>query len=102
MNHWPQIARYAKARFVHVHIDNNSVERRIRPTKLGLKNWLFIGHPVAGSRSAVICSITGTCKLLGVNPESYLKWVLPKLAAATTATARNPLPHDFAALANLH
>ena len=101
-NHWPQIARYAKARFVHVHIDNNSVERGIRPTKLGLKNWLFIGHPVAGWRSAVICSITGTCKLLGVNPESYLKWVLPKLAAATTATAKNLLPHDFAALTNLH
>lgn len=98
VNHWPQIARYAKARFGHVHIDNNPVERGIRPTKLGMKNWLFIGHPSAGWRSAVIYSITGTCKLLGVNPESYLRWVLPQLAAATTHTAKNLLPHDFAAL----
>lgn len=102
VNHWPELARYAKARFGHAHIDNNPVERGIRPTKLGLKNWLFIGHPSAGWRSAVIYSITGTCKLLGVNPESYLKWVLPKLAAATTSTADHLLPHDFAALPQLH
>ena len=67
-----------------------------------MKNWLFIGHPAADWRSAVIYSITGSCKLLGVNPESYLKWVLPKLAAATTATSHNLLPHDFAVLSQLH
>jgi transposase len=98
VNHWPQIARYAKARFGHVNIDNNPIERGIRPTKLGMKNWLFIGHPSAGWRSAVIYSITGTCKLIGVNPESYFRWVLPQLAAATNHTAKNLLPHDFAAL----
>lgn len=67
-----------------------------------MNNWLFIGHPEAGWRSAVIYSITGTCKLQGVNPESYLRWVLPKLAAATTATAKNLLPSNFAALTQLH
>ena len=81
---------------------NNPVERGIRPTKLGAKNWLFIGHPDAGWRSAVVYSIVGTCKLAGVNPEHYLRWVLPKLAAATTSTAKNLLPHDFAALAQRH
>ncbi len=98
VNHWPQIARYAKARFGHVNIDNNPIERGIRPTKLGMKNWLFIGHPSAGWRSAVIYSITGTCKLLGVNPENYFRWALPKLAAATNHTAKNLLPHAVAAL----
>jgi transposase len=62
VNHWPQIARYAKARFGHVNIDNNPIERGIRPTKLGMKNWLFIGHPAAGWRSAVIYSITGATR----------------------------------------
>ncbi len=62
------------------------------------KNWIFIGHPDAGWRSAVIYSVIGTCQLLGVNPQRYLTWVLPKLAAATTRTAVNLLPHDFAAL----
>lgn len=98
VNHWPQIARYAKAAYGHVHIDNNAVERGIRPTKLGMKNWIFIGHPQAGWRSAVMYSIAGSCKLLGVNPESYLRWVLPKLAAAGNRAVANLLPHDFAAL----
>ena len=35
-------------------IDNNLVENAIRPTCLGKKNWLFIEHPDAGWRSAVI------------------------------------------------
>lgn len=97
-NQWPELARYAKAGNGHVCIDNNPVERGIRPTKLGLKNWLFIGHPSAGWRSAVIYSVLGTCALLKVNPQHYLEWVLPKLAAATTATATGLLPHDYAAM----
>jgi hypothetical protein len=46
----------------------------------------------------VIYSVVGTCRLLGVNPEAYMLWVLPKLAAATNRTAVNLLPHDFARL----
>ena len=75
----------------------NAVERGIRPTKLGMKNWLFIGHPSAGWRSAVIYSIIGTCRLVGVNPEAYLTWALTNLSAATTMTAYGYLPHDYAA-----
>jgi transposase len=65
---------------------------------VGLRNYLFIGHPDAGWRSAVIYSVVGTCRLLGVNPEAYLLWVLPQLAAATNKTAVSLLPHDFARL----
>jgi IS66 C-terminal element/Transposase IS66 family len=82
----------------HLLIDQNSVERGIRPTKLGAKNWLYIGHPDAGRRSAVIYSITGTCKLLKVNPVDYLMWVLPRLATATSAHVDGLLPHDYAAV----
>lgn len=46
----------------------------------------------------MIYSVVGTCRLLGVNPEAYLLWVLPKRAAATKKTAVNLLPHDFARL----
>jgi transposase len=37
-------------------IDNNLVENSIRPSAVGKKRWLFIGHPDAGWRSAVIYS----------------------------------------------
>ena len=55
---------------------------------------MFVGHPDAGWKSAVAYSILGTCKLLKINPEAYLNWVLPKLAAATNHDSVL-LPHDY-------
>ncbi len=63
LSRWGTLNRYADPGMGHVLIDQNSVERGIRPTKLGAKNWLYIGHPDAVWRSAVIYSITGTCRL---------------------------------------
>jgi transposase len=97
-NRWRQLVRYAKAGFGHVHIDNNRMEDKFRPTKVGLRNYLFIGHPAAGWRSAVVYTVVANCKLVGVNPENYIAWVLPKLAAATNKTATGLLPHDYALL----
>ena len=98
-NHrWRNLARYARIECGHILIDQNSIERCFRPSKIGLRNYLFIGHPDAGWRSAVLYSVIGTCRLVGVNPEAYIRWVLPKLAAATNSTARGLLPHDFATL----
>lgn len=98
---WPHLARCAKIGFGHVHIDQNPIERCFRPGKVGLRNYLFIGHPAAGWRSAVIYTVVSTCRLVGVNPESYLTWVLPQLAAGTNrSTAAGLLPHDFARLAD--
>lgn len=94
---WGTLTRYAEPGMGHVLIDQNSVERGIRPTKLGAKNWMYIGHPDACWRSAVIYSITGTCKLLKINPVDYLTWVLPRLAAATSGQVDGLLPHDYAA-----
>ena len=37
--------------------DNNLVENAIRPTAVGKKNWLFIGHPDAGRRAAILYSL---------------------------------------------
>ena len=35
-------------------IDNNLVENGVRPSAVGRRRWLFIGHPDAGWRSAVL------------------------------------------------
>jgi hypothetical protein len=96
LNRWRELVRYAKPGFGHVNIDQNPVEGNIRPTKIGAKNWMHIGHPKAGWRSAVIYSIIGTCRLVGANPFDYLEWVLPKLAAAKSHQVLGLLPHDFA------
>jgi transposase len=98
LSRWEAFTRFAEPGFGHIEIDNNPVENGLRPTALGRRNWLFIGHPDAGWKSATIYSILGTCKLLGVNPEAYLTWVLPKLASGTNRSAADLLPHDYARL----
>jgi transposase len=81
---WRNLARYARVDCGHILIDQNAIKRCFRPSKLGAKNWLYIGHPDAGWRSAIIYSIAGRCKLLKVNPVDYLTWVLARLAEADT------------------
>lgn len=66
-----------------VEIDNNLVENAIRPTKLGAKNWMFIGSEEAGWRSAVIYSLIETCRQRGIDPYAYLKDVLMRLPEST-------------------
>jgi transposase len=60
-------------------IDNNLIENSIRPTAVGRRRWLFIGHPHAGWRSAVIYSLLASCRRRGINPETYLTDVLRRL-----------------------
>ena len=98
LERWPQLARYAEPGHGHVHIDSNAVENCIRPSAVARKNFLFIGHPDAGWRSAVIYSVLGTCKLHKINEWSYLSWALPRLAAATNHTASQFTPQNFAQL----
>jgi hypothetical protein len=63
-------------------IDNNLIENDIRPTAVGRKRWLFIGHPDAGWRSAVAYSIVVSCRRRGINPQDYLTDVLRRLPTA--------------------
>ena len=62
-----------------VEIDNNLCENSIRPSALGKKNWLFVGHPDAGWRTAVIYSIIQSCRRHGIEPQEYLTDVLTRL-----------------------
>jgi transposase len=72
-------------------IDNNAIENAIRPSALGKKNWLFVGHPEAGDRSAAIYSIIVSCKRHGKDPFLYLRDVLTKLPTMTNKDDLTPL-----------
>lgn len=50
--HWEPLV--AHQQHAVTRLDNNLVENAIRPSAIGKKNWLFIGHPDAGQRSAII------------------------------------------------
>jgi hypothetical protein len=73
-------------------IDNNLVENDIRPTAVGRKRWLFIGHPEAGWRSAVIYSILISCRRRGLNPQEYLTDVLARLPSLKITPIQDLLP----------
>jgi transposase len=55
-----------------IELDNNSVERTIRPIALNRKNALFTGHDAGAQNWAIIASLIETCKLNGVDPHAYL------------------------------
>lgn len=55
-----------------VEIDNNAVERSIRPIALNRKNALFAGHDTGAENWAVIASLIETCKMNGIDPQAWL------------------------------
>jgi transposase len=73
-------------------IDNNLVENDIRPTAVGRKRWLFIGHPQAGWRSAVVYSVLNSARRRGLNPQIYLTDILTRLPAMKITEIHQLLP----------
>jgi transposase len=66
LGQWDSLVRYVD--IPDAEIDNNAAERSMRRVVLGRANWLFVGHPAAGPRAAVILSLVETCRRLEVNP----------------------------------
>ena len=51
----------------------------VRPTKLGHKNWMFIGGEHTGWRSAVIYTFVEQIRRHCADPFAYFEWVFEKL-----------------------
>ena len=90
---WQALTRYLSNG--RLEIDNNLTENAIRPSAVGKKNWLFIGHPQAGWRSAVIYSIVVSCQRRGLEPWGYLKDVLSRLPAMQQSELPLLLPANW-------
>lgn len=73
-------------------LDNNPTERGLRGPVLGRKNHYGSKSERGTQVAAMMYSLVESCKLVGVNPETYLQ-------AAARACALNPgavtLPHDL-------
>jgi hypothetical protein len=75
---WDALERYTTDGAIE--IDNNPIEREIRPIALGRKNYLFVGSDAGGERAAMMYSLMNTAKLNGIEPEAYLTHVLTRIA----------------------
>ena len=99
MNDTPQ-QLFLRSDPAHAHgvleIDTNLVENLIRPSAIGKRNWLFVGHPEAGERSAVIYTLLGSCRRHGINPFDYLNDLFTRLPAAKITQIKEFTPAAWA------
>ena len=77
------LARMPKARAYldngFLEIDNNTVERAIRPVAVGRKNYMFMGSEAGGKSAAIAYTLIETAKMNNINPEAWLAWVLERI-----------------------
>ena len=80
-----------------IELDNNIVERAIRPITLNRKNALFAGSDDGADHWAIIATMIETAKLNGVDPQAWLTGTLSKLAASHSNRRRDELmPWNYA------
>jgi transposase len=94
-NQWEYLSRYVTDGCAP--IDNNVIERDIRPFATARKSWLFADTVDGAKASATIYSLMLTCRACGVEPYEYLLHVLTELPQrAPDADITDLLPHSFA------
>jgi hypothetical protein len=79
LNNWAALKKYLEQGFLA--LDNNLSERTLRAIALGRNAWGVIGSEVGGTTAAVLFSVVGTGKHLGIDPFAYLRETLPGLFA---------------------
>lgn len=57
-------------------LENNGAERALRPIASARKSWLFFGSDDHASAAANLFSLVASCKLHGIDPETYLAEVI--------------------------
>src|SRR5260221_2619437 len=63
-----------------IELDDNTVERAIRPIALGRKNHLFGGSDDGRTPQALLSSLLATAKLNDVEPFAYLRDILERMS----------------------
>ncbi len=76
-------------------IDNNPIERSIRPVAIGRKNYLFAGSYEGGCWAAMMYSFFGTCKLHKINPIQWLTDVLTRMPDYPKERLAELLPNSW-------
>ena len=93
LNQWAEIERtFDDGRF---HLDNNMIEREMRPIAVGRKNYLFAGSHDGAKRAAIIYSLFATARLHKVNPQEWLRDVLTRMLDSKVSDVTQFLPHNW-------
>jgi transposase len=79
----------------YARLDNNVVERAIRPLTIGRKNWLFVGSEEGGEAAAILLSLVQTCRGYSINPREYLEDVFRRLMDYSIKNIDDLLPGNW-------
>lgn len=77
-------------------LDNNPIEREMRPIALGRKNYLFAGSHAGAHSAAIIYSLLGCARLHKVNPTHWLTYVFKHMRDTKLQDCAKLLPHHWA------
>jgi transposase len=93
INHWEFLYEFMKDG--KLLLDNNGVERAIRPVTLYRKNSLFAGNEHGAGRAALYFSLLETCKLNKIDPFEYLNDVYDRIYDCPAHQLEELLPHKW-------
>jgi len=96
LNQWQTIYRYTDSGLTC--IDNNPVERKIRPFAIGRKNWMFHGSERHAKAAANLYSLIESAKMFDLNIFEYLKHIFEQLPQAKTPRQQEQLLPRYAVL----
>ena len=79
LNRWEAFVRYTSDG--RIPIDNNVIERLLRPVAIGRKNYLFFGSEKGGQTAATLYTLVQSARRNCVDVWPYLTDVLRRIAA---------------------
>lgn len=86
------VERFARALGARPHLYRQQLRgKHDPPGQARHENWLFIGHPLAGQRFAILDSLVISCKRHGKDPLANLRDVLTRLPKMTNQDDLAPL-----------
>ena len=94
LGHWAALTRHLEDGAVA--LDNNHLERQIKPWAMGRRAWQFVGSELAGQRAAIIMSLVQSARMNGHDPWAYLRDVLHRLPTLRNSQLDELLPHRWA------
>ena len=93
LKNWTALTRYCEDG--DLAIDNNATERAIRGVAVGRNNWIFFGSDQGGKTAAVLRSFVASCQRVALDPFTWLKDVLSRIAEHPITRLAELLPHNW-------
>lgn len=93
IENWEEMTLFLKD--AKIRLDNNISEAQLRLIGLGRKNYLFVGHDIAGENLAINQTLVASCIANEVNPQEYVADVIIRIQNHPQSKIDELLPHKW-------